>query len=98
MLFHVTWEFGDPSEEGGKRSLAIFQNWKPDPGAEFLGFYGFADNSGGVAIIEVDSAATLARITAPFTPWLVFSATPILTIEQSAAIAGEGVAFRETVG
>jgi hypothetical protein len=97
MLFHVTWEFGDPSEEGGKRSLDIFKNWQPPAGANFIGFYGFADSSGGVAIIDVDSLETLARTTAPFTPWLVFSATPILTIEQSAAIAGEGVAFRESV-
>jgi hypothetical protein len=97
MLFHVTWEFIDSSEEGGKRSLDVFAKWQPPVGAEFKGFYGFADNSGGVAIIDVDSLATLARTTAPYTPWLHFAATPIIPIEESAAIAGEGIAFRESV-
>ena len=48
-------------------------------------------------MIEVDSAATLARVTAPWTPWLHFTATPIIPIEESAAIGGEGVAFRDSV-
>jgi hypothetical protein len=97
MLFHVTWEFIDSSEEGEERSLNVFANWQPPAGAEFKGFYGFADNSGGIAIIEVDSAATLAKTTAPFIPWLRFAATPIIPIEESAAIGGEAVAFRGTV-
>jgi Domain of unknown function (DUF3303) len=98
MLFHVTWEFVDSSEEGEKRSLEVFANWQPPAGAEFKGFYGFADNSGGVAIIEVDSLATLARTTAPFSPWLHFAATPILPIEEAAAIGGEAAAFRDGIG
>ena len=97
MLFHVTWEFVDTSEDGSRRSLAVFAAWQPPAGAEFKGFYGFADGSGGVAIIEADSAATLARTTAPWQPWLRFSTTPILPIEESSAIAGEAVAFRDSV-
>jgi hypothetical protein len=53
--------------------------------------------SGGIAVIEVDSAATLARTTAPWTPWLRFTVTPIIPIEESAGIAGEAVAFRDSV-
>jgi hypothetical protein len=98
MLFHVVWEFIDTSEEGAKRSLEVFQNWQPPATAEFQGFYGFADNTGGVAIIEVDSAATLTRVTAPWVPWLRFTCTPIIPIEESAAIEGEAVQFRESVG
>jgi hypothetical protein len=94
MLMHVIWEFVDNSEEGTARSLAVFQGWKPPQGADFKGFYGFADADGGVAIIEVDSAATLARTVAPFTPWLRFTARPIHPIEESAAIGGEAIAFR----
>ena len=97
MLFHVTWEFMDQSEDGSKRSLSIFQNWKPAEGANFLGFYGLADNSGGVAIVDVDSHQTLAKITAPFTPWMRFEATPILPVEESAQIAGEALAWIGTV-
>ena len=97
MLFHVTWTFTDQGEEAEKRSLAVFGQWQPPAGAEFKGFYGFADGGGGVAIIEVDSAATLARTTAPWQPWLRFAATPIVPIEESTAIAGEAVAFRDSV-
>jgi Protein of unknown function (DUF3303) len=61
MLFHVTWKFIDTSEAGQKRSLSVFEKWQPPAGADFQGFYGFADGTGGVAIVEADSAATLTR-------------------------------------
>ncbi|MGE5272910.1 MAG: DUF3303 domain-containing protein [Verrucomicrobiota bacterium] len=35
MLFHVTWEFIDTSEDGIRRSLAVFSKWQPPAGAEF---------------------------------------------------------------
>lgn len=98
MLFHVTWQFTDQSEESERRSLAVFSQWQPPAGAQFQGFYGFADGSGGCAIIEIDSAATLARTTAPWTPWLSFTVTPILPIEESSGIGAEAVAFRDSVG
>jgi len=98
MLFHVTWQYTDQSEESEKRSLEVFQQWQPPDGAEFKGFYGFADGSGGVAIIEADSAETVARTTFPWTPWLAFAVTPIVPIEQAAAISGEAIAFRDSVG
>ncbi len=97
MLFHVAWEFIDTTEDGERRSLDVFSKWQPPAGAEFKGFYGFASGGGGFAIIEVESAATLARTAAPWTPWLRFTATPILPIEESSAIAGEGVSFRDSV-
>ena len=97
MLFHVTWEFIDTSEAETRRSLAVFESWQPPPGAEFKGFYGFADGRGGVAIIEADSVATLSRTTAPWTPWLRFTVTPIVPIEESTLIANEAVAFRDSV-
>ena len=98
MLFHVTWEFSDTTEDGIRRSLAVFSQWQPPAGAEFQGFYGFADGRGGVALIEADSAATISRTTAPWTPWLRFTVTPIVPIEESSAIAGEAVVFRDSVG
>jgi hypothetical protein len=97
VLFHVTWDFVDNSEEGGARSLAVFQRWQPPAGADFKGFYGNADGSGGVAIVEVDSLETLGRTTAPFTAWLRFKATPILPIEEASRIAGEAQAFVNSV-
>jgi hypothetical protein len=97
MLFHVTWRFIDTSEAGQKRSLAVFAGWQPPAGAEFQGFYGFADGTGGVAILEADSAQTLARTTDPWTPWMRFEVTPILPIEEATTIANEAVAFRDSV-
>ncbi len=97
MLFHVTWEFTDEAEAAQRRSLEVFSKWQPPAGAEFRGFYGFADGSGGFAIIDVDTIATLARTTAPWTPWLRFAVTPILPIEEATAAAHEGMAFRDSV-
>ena len=97
MLFLVTWEFTDPSEEGARRSLNVFANWTPPAGADFKGFYGYADGGGGAAILEVDSHETLAKTTAPFTPWISFDATAIIPIETSTAIAAEAIAFLDSV-
>jgi hypothetical protein len=97
MLFHVTWAFKDTGEEGARRSLALLAKWEPPAGAEFQGFYGFADGNGGVALIEADSSATMARTTSPWTPWLRFTVTPIVPIEESSAIGGEAIAFRDSV-
>src|SRR5262245_26283040 len=97
MLFHVSWQFIDTSEDGIRRSLKVFSKWQPPAGAEFKGFYGYSDGGGGVALIEVDSADTLSRTTSPWVPWLRFTATPIIPIEESSAIAEEAVAFRDSV-
>ncbi len=97
MLFAVTWENIDTSEEGVRRLTDVFQAWKPAEGAEFKGFFNYADSGGGLAIIEVDSAATMARLTGPFLPWLTFTARPIIPVEESVAIGHEAIAFRDSV-
>jgi hypothetical protein len=97
MLFLATWDFTDTSEEGVERSLAVFQNWKPPAEVEFKGFYGYADQSGGCAIVEASDAVAISKTMAPFIPWMVFTVRPILTAEESAQIAGEAVAFWKSV-
>lgn len=97
VLFHVEWEFTDTSEAADKRSLEVFSKWQPPEGTQFQAFYGYADGTGGFAIIEAESAAALARASFPFTPWLRFTSTPILPVEEAAAIAGEAIAFRDSV-
>jgi hypothetical protein len=97
MLFHVTWEFTDQSEESEKRSLAVFTSWQPPAGADFQAFYSFADGSGGVAIIDADSPETLARTAGPFLPWMTFTMTPIVPMDQIPGIAGESITFRDSV-
>jgi Protein of unknown function (DUF3303) len=93
MLFHVTWDFTDSSEDGQRQVLELFSKWQPGPG-QFQGFYGFADGAGGVALIEAESAPTLARTLAPWTPWMEFQARAILTIQESAQINAEAAAWR----
>lgn len=97
MLFHVEWEFTDTSEAADKRSLAVFSKWQPPAGTDFQAFYGYADGTGGFAIVETDSAAALATATTPFTPWLRFNAKPILPIEEAVAVAVEAIGFRDSV-
>ena len=97
MLFHVTWQNRDASEQEMRRSLTVFAAWQPPPEARFLSFYGTVDGHGGVAIIEADSAQALARATAPWVPWLAFTVTPIVPMEEMAGIAAEAIAFRESV-
>jgi uncharacterized protein DUF3303 len=100
VLFHATWEFNpsNSEEEEIQRNLAFFSQWKPPDGFDFKGFWAFADGSGGVPIVETDSAATIAKATAPFTAWLRFSTTPILPIEDASAIAAEAAAARASFG
>ena len=98
MLFHVSWEFTDTSEEGVKRSLEVLARWSPPEGTDFHAFYGFADHTGGLAIVEADTLAALSQAMAPFLPWLRFSAKPILPVQEVASIAGSGIAFREAGG
>lgn len=93
MLFQLTWDFTDTSEEAEAKTLQLFSKWQPGP-ATFHGFYGYADGGGGVAIIEAADAATLAKTVAPWTSWLSFEVRPILPIQESAAIGGEAIAWR----
>lgn len=97
MLFLVTWDFTDTSEEGIERSLAVFQNWKPPEEVEFRGFYGYADQGGGCAIVEAQDAVAIAKTTAPFIPWMAFTVRPIMPVEESAQVAGQALAFLKSV-
>lgn len=94
MLFHVTWDFIDHSEAGQKRSLQLFSRWEPGP-AQFQAFYGFADGGGGVALIEANSVADLAKTIAPWTPFLKFTTRAILPVRESAEISGAAAAWRD---
>ena len=94
MLFHVTWDFIDRSEAGQKRSMHLFSKWKPGP-AEFQAFYTFADGGGGFALVEASSASDLAKSMAPWTPFLKFTARPIVPVREAAEISGAAAAWRD---
>jgi hypothetical protein len=96
MLFHVSWEFIDPSEAASKRSLHLFSKWQPGPG-KFEAFFGFADGGGGVALVEAANAADLAKTVAPWTPFLKFTARAVLPIQEASQINGAAAAWRDSV-
>jgi uncharacterized protein DUF3303 len=97
MLFHVTWNYVDPTEASERRHVALFAEWRPPAELEFQANYVHADYSGGMAIVETDSAATLARTMAPWLPFLRFTAKPIEPVELTIAIRREAIAFRDEV-
>jgi hypothetical protein len=97
MLFHVSWEFVDTSEEAERRSLTVFANWTPPAETQFQAIYGFADGGGGFALVETDSAAAMYRAVAPFSPWLSFTVRPVVPIEEAAQIGNEAIAFRDGI-
>lgn len=97
MLFAVTWTERGASEEGQKRLLQLFTNWKPPAGLEFKGFYDFADGSGGIAIVEAPSAAAVLEATGPFTPYLEFRAVPIVDSYEAVPIFQRVNAWRDSL-
>jgi hypothetical protein len=94
MLFEVTWELLDATETGQKRSLQLFAKWQPGP-AKFQGFYGYADGTGGVAIIETASAGDLYKTIAPWTPFLKFRTRVLVPIQEAAQIETDAAAWRD---
>ena len=97
MLFHTTWEFVDATEDSERRHVALFAQWQPPAEMDIQAFYINADYSGGMAIGDVDSAATLTRCMAPWLPYLRFKTTPIVPVEVSMDIRREAIAFRDSV-
>jgi hypothetical protein len=97
MLFLVTWEPLDSSEEAQRRVNALFMNWKRPEQANFIGFYSYADRPGGAAVLDVPDHATLARATANFTPYLSFDARPLLSIDEGVGIGMEAMAYWDSV-
>jgi len=61
--------------------LQLFSKWQPGPG-QFQAFCDFADGGGGFALIEASSASDLAKTMAPWTPFLKFTARPILRFKN----------------
>ena len=98
MLFAVTWvNRGTGSEDTDKRSLELFTSWRPPAGAEFKGFYDYADASGGIAIVESASAEALLETMAPWSTFFNFTCRPIVAADKTAEIFGKGIAWRDSV-
>jgi uncharacterized protein DUF3303 len=97
MLFVALWENRAGTEETDKRLLNLFTNWRPPAGVEFKGFYDFADASGGVAIVEANSADAILETTAPWGAFLKFTVRPIVPSDKATAIYGKSIAWRDSI-
>lgn len=98
MLFAVSYRVRpNATEESQKRALALFTNWKPPAEYVFKAHYSRADGSGGLALVETDSAAAALQVHGAWTPFFEFSAVPVVEIEKAVQIGFGNVQWRESV-
>ncbi len=97
MLFIITYISRHESEELEQRGLNVFKSWTPPVGFEFKSHYAFADGHGGVAVVEVDSPATLYEAITPFHVFNDFDVHPALDIEEAVPLGDKAMAWRDSV-
>ena len=85
------------SYEDTKGNLAIFGAWTPPDGFEIKAHYFLADGSGGLAIIEANSAAALLEAVTPFNDVLEFHPVPAVDVEEGVGILGKAFALRDSL-
>ena len=95
MKYLLSWKNRDASHQSERESLAAFQKWTPE--GNFLQFLGRIDGEGGFAVIETDNPLDVLRDTSKFTPWLEFTAYPVVDIQEFAQVGGEAIEFREAI-
>ena len=98
MLFAVTWiPRGNTSEERDKRTLKLFTNWRPPAGFDFKAFYDYVDGSGGMALVETNSAEAMLEAFAPWATFFEFNVKPVVPTEKSTPIFEKSFAWRDSV-
>ena len=90
MKFVVQWT-ARPGQTiaDGENSMKVFSKWTPDPSVTFHQFVTRADGQGGFAVLETDDARHLLRDAGLFSPWLEFSAYPVVDMLDAAPIQQE---------
>ncbi|MOA30918.1 DUF3303 domain-containing protein [Pseudomonas sp. L-22-4S-12] len=98
MLFAVSYKTrGTLTEDTAGRSLKLFANWAPPAGYVFKAHYTNADGNGGLALVEIDSAAAALEVHSAWTPFFEFTTVPILEIEQAMQIHAKTSSWRASV-
>jgi len=97
MLFVLTYTARDVTEKKEKRSLSLFTNWKPPAGYEFKSHYAMADGTGGVAIVESNSAAAILEAHSPWGPFFEFRIVPVVEIEKAVPVFQRVNAWRDSI-
>jgi hypothetical protein len=89
---------GIQNEEAAKRAYELYQKWTPPSGLNILQFLARADGEGGFAVVETDNPGDLAGIASKFAPYLIAQNYLVVEMEEWAALTGEGIEFRGSVG
>ncbi|MGQ0620440.1 MAG: DUF3303 domain-containing protein [Panacagrimonas sp.] len=74
-----------------------FSNWKPPAAYVFKAHYSYADGSGGLALVEIDSAAAALEAQGVWTPFFEFKMVPIVEVAQGLQIGFGNVRWRESI-
>ncbi len=91
-----TWR-ADLGEEGQKRVVKLFANWKPPAGVEIKSHYEFADGSGGITISEVSTPAAGYEACGAWSAYADQRIVPLLDVRESVPIAMRVGAWRDSV-
>ena len=98
MKYVVTWQARDNASEASvARSLQVFSKWAPSEGVTYHEFLGNVDGTGGLAVVESDDVALVAKDVAPWGVWFDIRVTPVLEIAEASTIGGEAVAFLASI-
>jgi len=95
MLVAGSYRFypGTDQRVGLKRFLA----WTPPAGFTFQGHWARADNTGGVFIAEVGTAAAAFEATGAFADLIQFELTPVIDIAESVPISTRLIEWIDSV-
>ena len=98
MLFAVSYQLrANTTEESQSRALKLFTNWTPPETYTFKAHYTNADGSGGLALVETDSAAAALQVHGAWAPFFDFKLVPIIEIDQAVQIGFANAKWRESV-
>lgn len=96
MQMLVTWKPCAGSTPAQREAgLEIFSRWQPPAGIEIKAMYARADDGGGFAIVEVDSAETAYAATAPWAgSYNDYDMVPIVDMGTAVELSNAAIAFR----
>jgi hypothetical protein len=98
MLFAVSYQVrANATEESQSRALRLFAEWTPPEAYTFKAHYANADGTGGLALVETDSAAAALKVHGAWAPFFDFKLVPIVEIDQAVQIGFANVKWRESV-
>ncbi len=98
MLFAVHYQLRSTATEASqKRALTLFAQWKPPAAYVFKSHFSYADGSGGLALVETDSAAAALEVHGAWNAFFSFTVRPVVEIEQAIAIGFANVKWRESI-